>query len=356
MSKIYIDLPVLSQFSNGTKCIKDLRDYLINYGFEVSSVFRRTQISKIKSFFFRTNIFDNEKCQFFNAKRNDWLIACDTTPLYLLKIARKKGLNIAWWQLAPYNLSGNNIFPIPGECSLPFSSYSDPNVNDFFYYQPSIDNEWINALNNENSIADKKSSICIYTGKGRLKMLPELIRKLCVKYEINLITRKFPSSRKEYFRLLDESIGLMSFDEMSQTNLEAASLGIPVFIVNSLFPEKSIEKFIVKKYTERITRSAEVFFEMVSNKNKRFPKLKQTYLESFNDASFKKIVGLIKNKESYEKVTESSLNNFKIHTKGLKKKNLIFPFFLWGETFGIVLVSVYLANIKNNKRFKLIVF
>ena len=71
MSKIYIDLPVLNQFSNGTKCIKALRDYLVLCGFNVISLSRETQMSKIKAFFFRKKIFDYKNNQFLNSTKND---------------------------------------------------------------------------------------------------------------------------------------------------------------------------------------------------------------------------------------------------------------------------------------------
>tara|TARA_B100000886_G_scaffold18337_2_gene11788 strand:+ start:5557 stop:6747 length:1191 start_codon:yes stop_codon:yes gene_type:complete len=357
MSKIYIDLPALSQFSNGTKCIKALRDYLVLCGFNVISLSRETQMSKIKAFFFRKKIFDYKNNQFLNATKNDWLITCDTTSLPLLEIARKKGLNIAWWQLAPYNFLGNSQFPLPGEYSLPFSSYCDPSANEFYYYQPSVDKYWAEALKVSSDIEQTiKPSICFYTGKGRLTKLPELIRKLCKNYELQLITRQFPSSRKEYFNLLNESKALISFDEMSQTNLEAASLGLPVFIVNSIFPEESINKFNIKEYKERVTRSPEVFYEMLCHSKRKLPKLKKSYLESFNNESFKKFSLLIKDKGFFKNVTKSSLANFENHSKVLKKKNLICPFFLWGQSFGIVLASTYLTNLKNKRKYKMIVY
>ena len=88
----------------------------------------------------------------------------------------------------------------------------------------------------------KHKRICIYTGKGRLKKLPKNIRNLFAEYDIQLITRVFPSTRKELFYLLLNSDAFISFDELTQINLEAASLGMPVFIANPLFPEKSLRR------------------------------------------------------------------------------------------------------------------
>ena len=56
------------------------------------------------------------------ANKYDWLIANDTTSERLVKKARQRGMRIFWWQLAPYNFLGRNIFPKVGEFNLPFSS------------------------------------------------------------------------------------------------------------------------------------------------------------------------------------------------------------------------------------------
>ena len=94
---------------------------------------------------------------------------------------------------------------------------------------------------------------------------------------------------------------------------------------------------------------------MVCHSKGKLPKLKKSYLESFNNESFKKFSLLIKDKAFFKNVTKSSLANFKNYSKVLKKKNLICPFFLWGQSFGIVLASTYLKNMENKRKYKMIV-
>ena len=69
--------------------------------------------------------------------------------------------------------------PFPGEYNLPFSSFCDPYSNHFYYYQPSIDKEWLNSLEQCKEIREKKyNTICIYTGKGKLKEIPKSLRSI----------------------------------------------------------------------------------------------------------------------------------------------------------------------------------
>ena len=158
--------------------------------------------------------------------------SCDTTPKKILSSARKLGVKIIWWQLAPYCLLGGKSFPKIGDINLPFSSYCDPSADQYCYYQSKIDKIWLSSLKYKSNNKKKHKRICIYTGKGRLKKLPKNIRNLFAEYDIQLITRVFPSTRKEVFYLLLNSDAFISFDELTQINLEAASLGMPVFIAN----------------------------------------------------------------------------------------------------------------------------
>ena len=73
---------------------------------------------------------------------------------------------------------------------------------------------------------------------------------------------------------------------MTQTNLEAASLGVPVYIANRCFPENSIKKFPIDDIKNRITTDPSKFLSMLSTKN--LPPYKAKYLEKYNLNTFKK--------------------------------------------------------------------
>ena len=286
--KIFVDCPKFSKFSNGTKCIHDLINYLEFRKFKVIKLPRDEKIiTKIKTTLSRkTEKKLNYIFKDFDYKK-DWFLSCDTTPFFLINYARRKNIRTISWQLAPYKFLGAKNLPFPGEYNLPFSSFCDPYSKDFYYYQPIIDKEWSNALKKSKEIKGKGyQKICIYTGKGKLKAIPKSLRSIFYNRRIELITRMYPSSRREYFKLLRKCDGLISFDEMTQTNLEAASLGVPVYIANRCFPENSIRKFPIDDIKNRITTDPSKFLSMLSTKN--LPPYKAKYLEKYNLNTFKK--------------------------------------------------------------------
>ena len=144
-NNVFVDLPKYINTSNGTKCLIDLSTKLESKNIKIIKLFRDNKIlSKLKKKF---NLeFSNNNFQKLTkkAQKGDWFLACDTTPSLLLNKARKHGVKILWWQLAPYQFLGSNQIPKVGDYSLPFSSYTDPKSDTYYYYQPDVDPEWQN--------------------------------------------------------------------------------------------------------------------------------------------------------------------------------------------------------------------
>ena len=173
-------------------------------------------------------------------------------------------MRVTWWQLAPFGLLGKAHYPRLGEHLLPFSSYTQPEAKKQFYYQPPLDEAWSAKLtlsgNRRISWAPK---IAVYPGKGRLRRLPDSLLSLTRSSEILLITRDRPRTREALFEQLLLCDGLISFDELSQLNLEAASLRIPVFLANRLFPDSCLDNFAIKRLREWLTSDPHVFTSLI---------------------------------------------------------------------------------------------
>ena len=356
--KIFIELPNFLNFSHGTLCIRDLIKSFEGEKIKIIKIKKDITIKKkIKQ---RFSIADN-KSLIINFKKNskegDWFLACDTTSSYLLDIARKNNLRIIWWQLAPYNFLGNNQMPRAGEFSLPFSSFTDPNAKNYFYYQAKVDPEWEYALKKMKSRANKKYyKICLYTGKGRLCNLNKKIKNLFPEYNIEIITRLSPKKRSDYFKLLMQSDGLITFDQMTQTNLEATSLGLPVFTPNPLFPYKCLEKFNIKELKLRMSSSPRDFLQKLKSDKNLFYPLEKSYLESFNSITVKSFIEIIKGSKELAPLREKDIKNFKDFTKDLHSKKVIFPFINGGQSPSSILIKRYKSNLINKRNTSFLYF
>ena len=352
--KIYIDYPNIINSSNGTKCIKELINDIEKHNIKIFKIRRAdSYINKFKNRFLnKISNYDN-----FLKKNSisygDWFIACDTTSKGLLNYARSKKAKILWWQLAPYNFLGNKETPRKGEFNLPFSSYADPRSNYHFYYQPKIDEDWEYALNYMKRRKRKKhKKICLYTGKGRLTKLSSELKELFCEYEAIFITRLHPSSRIDYFKTLINSDGLISFDEMTQTNLEAASLGLPVFIANPIFPNSSLENFSIQELKSRMTNSDNVFISMV--KSKKFPlkPFDKKYLQMKNNKTIEKFINILKNNLKLKKVNLNDIKRIKQYSSFLLSKKAIYPFINSGQAPSSILIHFYKVNLSNSKKYR----
>jgi hypothetical protein len=143
---IFIDWPGFSRNSNGVRCLYELALSLSQAGMSVYGVPRRLQ-----SFFKSLNSLPSEykdirvaECPFGSSE--DIFIAAETAPSRVMYSVRKQGIRVVWWQLAPYRLLDGELWPETGDMSLPFSSYVNPDSDQYFYYQPLPDSHWSAAL------------------------------------------------------------------------------------------------------------------------------------------------------------------------------------------------------------------
>ncbi len=351
MAKIFVDMPPFSKKSNGVICFYELYEFLFNRNLDL--YFLARNIFEIKNNLFLLP-YDLSKYNFTlslkGANKNDWLIANDTTSKKLIKKARQRDLKIFWWQLAPYNFLGRKIFPKVGDINLPFSSCVDPHANNFFYYQPPIDKYWKNALKLSNNENLKKDSITIYTGKGRVRKLPLEVQKLFRKYNINLISRTYPSTRSGMFKLLLNSIAFITFDELTQLNLEAASIGLPVFVANQIFPEFVYKKFPVKSLGERLTSNPKHFLELLEkSKHNKLNKFYIGELTQNNQNTFNNIFKILTENDEQFLLGENDLIRLKNWTTFLKNKNMIHPHLNGGQSAGSLFIKKYCSNLINQK-------
>ena len=350
--KLFVETPNILGFSHGSLCLRDLIKVLENQKIKIFKITKNNSIkNKIKQ---NLNIYEDQYIiNYFKSKssKGDWFLACDTTSPYLLDIARKNNLKIIWWQLAPYNFLGSNQIPRPGEYSLPFSSFTDPYAKNYFYYQAKVDKIWEDALKKKKLIKKKSHKICLYNGKGRICNLGKDIKNLFTDYKINIITRLTPKDRTDYFKLLIESDGLISFDQMTQTNLEAASLGLPVLIANPLFPEICLEKFNIKRLKSRITTSSREFINWINNNEKDFIPFEKNYLESHNNTTLKNIIEIIKGRKEIKPLSEKDIKNFKKYTNFLKSQKVIFPLVNSGQSPSSLLIDLYKKNLINKRKY-----
>ncbi len=351
MAKVFIDMPPFSKKSNGVVCFYELYEFLFNKNLDLYFLPRDVLTIKFNAELIPYNLSKyNFILSLEGANKNDWFIANDTTSKKHIKLARKIGLKILWWQLAPYNFLGGKVFPKIGEINLPFSSCVDPHAKNFFYFQPPIDKYWKNAIKLSNEGTFEKDSITIYTGKGRIKKLPLEIRKLFRKYNINLISRTYPIKRSGMFKFLLKSIALITFDELTQLNLEAASIGLPVFVANQIFPDFVYEKFPVKSLGERVTSNPQHFLELLEkSNNNKLNKFNISDLIQNDKKTFNYIYEVLTQNDSLLRIGSEDLKRFKSWTFFLKNKNMIHPHLDGGQSAGSLLINKYCSNLINQK-------
>ena len=353
MTKVFMDMAPFTTKSNGVICVFLLYSYLIKKKLNVFYVprnIRNMGFPNLGSLPF--NASESLMCLNFKkeAKKNDWLICNDTTPKKLLNIARKKKLRIIFWQLAPYSFLGRKSFPNIGEYNLPFSSCVDPFSEKYFYYQPEIDIFWKNALalSNSSPVFAKKDSIAIYTGKGRIKNLPKKIKELFKENNLILLTRNYPDKRSDLFTALLSCNALITFDAMTQLNLEAASIGLPVFVANKLLPDISYEKFPVTTLKDRLTSDVDTFINLYNQKiNGKMKILSMDDLQENNKKTFEEIFEIITNKKTIPPISFDGRKKLEKFTQKLRNINVIHPHINGGQSAGIFFIKKYCQKLIN---------
>ena len=258
--KVYVDAPVYVANSNGLRCLYALAQELVSQGIDIYLLPR--------DFIAFAASLPREYSHMPVANYGDLmpggvLIAGESLPEGLIRVARSHGLKILWWYLAPEDvLDIKPLKPNPCEPVMVYSPYVGP-AAEYFYYQPPLDDEWLMRLNlikDQSGMASK--TLSLYSGKGRLKKLPFQLLDFCKDFNITIISRHMPATRKELLDTILFCDGLLSFDELSQLNLEAASLRIPVLIANKLYNSSVIEEFpiAIKHF---VTQDPNVFISRV---------------------------------------------------------------------------------------------
>jgi len=354
---VFIDWPLFSRNSNGILCLYELSLYLHRSGFAVYGVPR-----KFRAFLASVNTLPTRFRDIpFTAKpfgsSEDVFIAAETVPRRTMDAVRAQGIRVAWWCLAPFCLLDGTQWPRIGDLSLPYSSYVDPDSERYYYFQPDPDASFKRALAHQKARPIlARPRLCIYNGKGRFKKLTRRILDLCRESEIIMITRASPSSRRKLFELLSSSDGLITFDEFSALNLEAAALGLPVFLANPLFPERCRARFSIGKLQDYVVADDEKFCELIAQRrqNKLDP-WDLSELTSLNDATLDAWQSLLRVPFAFSDhvVTPDAASRFNDHTKMLTDKRII-SVDNGGQAGGVWMSTFYISAISKGRHYKAI--
>ena len=346
---LYLDLPPYSHKSNGIRCLYELAEELISQGTKIIAVPRQPDQVRdaIQEGPPAMAALPTSPTPLGNPA--DLFLCAETVPLPMLQAARQRGMRIAWWQLAPFGLLGKTQYPRPGEYLLPFSSYTQPDALQHYYYQPPLDPAWATALQSPRpGRTHGPLKIAIYPGKGRLRRLPASLLALTRSSEVLRITRAFPKTREELFAVLADCDGLINFDELSQLSLEAASLQIPVFLANRLFPNRCLDTFSVQRLQEAVTDDPARFIEQVHQRHSTastpWP---QTSLLAANQATIFAIKELIVHPTQQSLIhNQAQIQPIKAYTQKLKQRRAIYANVNMAESGGTLALNDYLNYVK----------
>ena len=251
----------LNPRSNGHACILTLAKELQAVGHDVSLLpfqpyrFYRRYWPKLPQAYRQLKFLAHPS----EAFQNSLLVVPESTPRGLLNKLRPFFQDVLWWVLAPSGLLTTYKPAMrAGDLMLPFSSFTLPYSPNYLFVHPPADD----ALAKANRVflphRLQLRSVCFYTGKGRLKALPRPLHRALLGLNIRLITRAYPSTRKGLISLLADSRGLISFDPLTNLNLEAANLGLPVYLPGNPFAPVCFADFPIN-LTPYVTDDAETF-------------------------------------------------------------------------------------------------
>ena len=257
----------LNPRSNGHACILTLAKELQAVGYDVSLLpiqpyrFFRRYWQKLPKIYQQLKFLGHPS----EALQPSFLVVPESTPRGLLNKLRPYFEDVLWWILAPSGLL-TNFKPAMrvGDLMLPFSSFTLPYSPNYLFVHPPVDD----ALAKANRIylphRLQLRSVCLYTGKGRLKALPRSLHRAMLGLNIRLITRDYPSTRQDLISLLTDSRGLISFDPLTNLNLEAGNLGVPVYLPGNPFPPVCFTDFPVN-LAPYVTDDAEIFLARLAD-------------------------------------------------------------------------------------------
>jgi len=273
----------LNPRSNGHACILTLAKELQAVGYDVSLLpiqpyrFFRRYWQKLPKIYRQLRFLAHPS----EALQASFLVVPESTPRGLLNKLRPYFQDVLWWILAPSGLLTNYKPAMRvGDLMLPFSSFTLPYSPNYLFVHPPVDD----ALAKTNRIylphRLQLRSICLYTGKGRLKALPRPLHRAMLGLNIRLITRAYPSTRQKLINLLSDSRGLISFDPLTNLNLEAGNLGVPVYLPGNPFPPVCFTDFPIN-LAPYVTDDAEIFLARLAE-NAAPKKLSLQFFRSLN--------------------------------------------------------------------------
>jgi hypothetical protein len=257
----------LNPRSNGHACIITLAMELQAIGHDVS-------LLPFQPYHFYRHYWPNlpqtyRKLRFLahpsEALQHSFLVVPESTPRGLLNKLRPHFRDVLWWLLAPSGLLTTYKPAMrAGDLMLPFSSFTLPYSPKYLFVHPPSDEALARANFLHLPHRLRLKSICFYTGKGRLKALPRQLHRAMLGLDIRLITRAHPSTRQELISLMADSRGLISFDPLTNLNLEAANLGVPVYLPGNPFAPACFTDFPVN-LTPYVTDDAEIFLDRLAD-------------------------------------------------------------------------------------------
>ncbi|ABM76902.1 Hypothetical protein P9303_01471 [Prochlorococcus marinus str. MIT 9303] len=261
----------LNPRSNGHACILSLALKLIDAGHSV-------YLLPFKPFKFFREFYPNLPERFQDLPfisdpqgfSQAMLLVPESTPRSLVKRLRPYFKQLIWWVLAPAGVLTEFRPNIRiGDFLVAFSEFALPGQSDYLFIHPDVDQDvdplFPRYLKQYRHQPPHKKRLLLYTGKGRLKALPRNLHRNLLHYEVTLVTRSFPSTKAELTDLLINSSGLISCDPMTNLNLEAAMLGLPVYLLANPFPAEYFRNFPVD-LSYSITDSAEDFIVRLADK------------------------------------------------------------------------------------------
>jgi hypothetical protein len=193
------------------------------------------------------------------------LIVPESAPKSLVNSLRSHFDSVLWWLLAPSGLLTSFKPDIRvNDLLIPFSSFALPDQLRYLFIQPRPNILLLQAYNRFQPQRLQTNTIAIYTGKGRLKPLPKRLHRFLLGYRIKLITRSFPATKADLIILLMNARGLISFDPMTNLSLEAAHLGVPVYLPANPFSQSCFTDFPVD-LSQHISDDADLFIQRLAD-------------------------------------------------------------------------------------------
>jgi hypothetical protein len=141
-----------------------------------------------------------------------------------------------------------------------------------------------------------------------------------------------------------------------QLNREAASLQIPVFLANRLFPDRCLESFSVQRLQEAVTGEPERFIEQVQQRHSTTSRpWPQADLLAANQTTVAAIKALIGGQLQQSLIhNQAQIQQLKAYTQQLKHKRAIYANVDMAESGGTLALPGYLSYVKgtstNNER------